>query len=93
VKSSLSVATYKKSKRKPKGNLTVGGSDYKNAFEVEPNASKTKQKNIPSYFEENLDITNNIYDHRLYQRYRTNDAIIKSYYNVNELPQDLLKKL
>jgi len=48
VKSSLPVATYKKSKRKPKGNLTVGGSDYKNAFEVEPNASKTKQKNIPT---------------------------------------------
>ena len=41
------VATYKKSKRKPKGNLTLGGSDFKNAFEVEPNASKTKQKNIP----------------------------------------------
>ena len=47
VKSSLLVATYKRTKRKPKGNLTLGGSDYKNAFEVEPNASKTKQRNIP----------------------------------------------
>ena len=54
-----------------------------------------KQRNIPSYFEENLDITNNIYDHTLYQCYRTNDSIIKSYYNVNELPQDIftLQKL
>lgn len=54
-----------------------------------------KQKNMPSYFEENLDITNNIYNHTLYQYYRTNDAIISSSYNVNELPQDIftLKKL
>ena len=54
-----------------------------------------KQKNTPSYFEEHLDITNSIHTSTLYQYYRTNNAIISSSYNVNELPQDIftLKKL
>ena len=54
VKSSLPVATYRQSTRKPKGNLTVGGSGFKEAYTEEPNASKNKQKDIPTLVKKRL---------------------------------------
>lgn len=54
TKSTLPVATYRQSTRKPKGNLTVGGNQFKDAFEEEPNPSKKKQKNVPTYLKYKL---------------------------------------
>ena len=54
VKSSLPVATYRQSTRKPLGNLTVGGSGFKEAYTEEPNASKNKQKDIPTLVKKQL---------------------------------------
>lgn len=54
TKSTLPVATFRQSTRKPKGNLTVGGNQFKDAFEEEPNSSKKKQKNIPTLVKQRL---------------------------------------
>lgn len=54
TKSTLPVATFRQSKRKPSGNLTVGGKQFKDAFEVEQNPSKNKQKDIPTLVKKRL---------------------------------------
>ena len=52
--STLPVATFRQSTRKPTGKLTVGGNQFKNAFVEKPNSSKKKQRDIPTLVSKRL---------------------------------------